>query len=640
MYQSRELPRHQHWLPYGLLMLLALLLTGLFFSLQQATRLSVSPHSKIMSQKYAMFTDEQSHLSAVDVLSQPFKQVDISRQPVSFGPQTYWHRYTVTNHTRSVQPLVLFIDNSMLDSIKLYQLDLNTPVLKATLGDTIEKSALDLALPHYNFILQGGETQSWLILSQTLGAPNMPLVLFKQRDFAEYTLYLFSLWGSFVGICLLMALYNLILYWAVKDKLYLLYSGYVVSVLIALSIVHGFHYLFLPVSWAIVIAPYIIVSNYIIAYFTLMFALYFLRFDMESSTLFRFSRRFAFAMLPLALLSLFLPEYIAALPFFAIQSLLYCLSALLLYKRWHEGFRWARYYFISWLPLYLGAAVGPMMLSGLLEYNFWTRHSFLLSVTFELTFISMALADRLRSMEQDKLHQALHDPTHGLPNKAYLLQQLNEENVSYSSVLMLVKIKNYQELRAYLTAHQEQELLRSLCHQLHHKLSERLTLQHMEPGTPQSPSCVLVTEDTLGFVLQQGQQLQGEAGRHMFTSPLHFSTNELSLTAICVGGISATCVTENSLEQCISQASQAIQQAMEMGWSLAEYQHHSAEKGKRRVILAADLQTAIQRQELQLFHQPQIYLNNGKIYGSEVLLRWQHKEFGFVAPDEFVMIAE
>ncbi|MGB3208405.1 MAG: EAL domain-containing response regulator [Crinalium sp.] len=49
---------------------------------------------------------------------------------------------------------------------------------------------------------------------------------------------------------------------------------------------------------------------------------------------------------------------------------------------------------------------------------------------------------------------------------------------------------------------------------------------------------------------------------------------------------------------------------------------------------------ALQRQEFEIYYQPQVSLQTGKIIGAEALLRWHQPEQGFIPPVEFIPIAE
>jgi len=56
--------------------------------------------------------------------------------------------------------------------------------------------------------------------------------------------------------------------------------------------------------------------------------------------------------------------------------------------------------------------------------------------------------------------------------------------------------------------------------------------------------------------------------------------------------------------------------------------------------LETELHQSIQRDELRLFYQPIIDLEEGSIAGAEALVRWQHPTRGLVPPDAFIPIAE
>ena len=60
---------------------------------------------------------------------------------------------------------------------------------------------------------------------------------------------------------------------------------------------------------------------------------------------------------------------------------------------------------------------------------------------------------------------------------------------------------------------------------------------------------------------------------------------------------------------------------------------------KDLVQLQSRLGTAIKEGELSIFYQAQID-HNGDIFGAEALVRWEHPELGFIAPGDFIPLAE
>ena len=59
-----------------------------------------------------------------------------------------------------------------------------------------------------------------------------------------------------------------------------------------------------------------------------------------------------------------------------------------------------------------------------------------------------------------------------------------------------------------------------------------------------------------------------------------------------------------------------------------------------RQRVESNLRYALEREELVLFYQPKIDLGSGKLIGAEALLRWRHPDWGLVAPERFIQVAE
>src|SRR5690625_6350712 len=60
----------------------------------------------------------------------------------------------------------------------------------------------------------------------------------------------------------------------------------------------------------------------------------------------------------------------------------------------------------------------------------------------------------------------------------------------------------------------------------------------------------------------------------------------------------------------------------------------------KKYMLEQDLRQAIQKEEFELYYQPQVNPKSGTIIGTEALIRWNHKEWGAIPPDDFIPIAE
>lgn len=70
------------------------------------------------------------------------------------------------------------------------------------------------------------------------------------------------------------------------------------------------------------------------------------------------------------------------------------------------------------------------------------------------------------------------------------------------------------------------------------------------------------------------------------------------------------------------------------------YSHEMNALVIERLQIENDLRKALERNEFELFFQPQFQLSSREVYGVEALLRWNHPELGRIPPTRFIPIAE
>jgi EAL domain-containing protein (putative c-di-GMP-specific phosphodiesterase class I)/GGDEF domain-containing protein len=89
----------------------------------------------------------------------------------------------------------------------------------------------------------------------------------------------------------------------------------------------------------------------------------------------------------------------------------------------------------------------------------------------------------------------------------------------------------------------------------------------------------------------------------------------------------------------LSCAEKAMQKANKTSQPNVFY-HAEKQQKPLHLTMAADIANAIENDELEIYHQPQVDLKTLRVCGSECLIRWYYQGEGFVSPRQFIPIAE
>lgn len=127
--------------------------------------------------------------------------------------------------------------------------------------------------------------------------------------------------------------------------------------------------------------------------------------------------------------------------------------------------------------------------------------------------------------------------------------------------------------------------------------------------------------------------------RALLAEPFTIDGNVLRITATM--GIALYGPEVENAAEILRQADRALYRAKEEGRD--RYRFHSRELDAvvhERVSMAEELRAGIDRDELELFYQPQVTVATGQIVGVEALVRWNHPRLGQLTPSSFLPAAE
>ncbi|HEY9841218.1 MAG TPA: EAL domain-containing protein [Candidatus Obscuribacterales bacterium] len=126
---------------------------------------------------------------------------------------------------------------------------------------------------------------------------------------------------------------------------------------------------------------------------------------------------------------------------------------------------------------------------------------------------------------------------------------------------------------------------------------------------------------------------------HELKQTIPLETHELHITASI--GIALYPTDTREVKKLLRCAETAMYQAKEQGRNTYEfYSSFIRSRAYERLNLESGLHKALKQHEFKLYYQPKIDLRCNRVTGMEALLRWHHRDFGWVSPTQFIPLAE
>ena len=233
-------------------------------------------------------------------------------------------------------------------------------------------------------------------------------------------------------------------------------------------------------------------------------------------------------------------------------------------------------------------------------------------------------------------HAALHDPLTGLPNRAFLSENLpamlaRAEASGMQTAVLVIDLDRFKEINDIHGHHAGDLLLRTLAK----KFTQRLQTGE-EIARVGGDEFIAIKQH-----IERDEEVD-EFARRLVACVLE--SVELDAITLSVGasvGISLYPSDSSDAEELIGRADLAMYRAKRsLGDKICRYERSMDEGRRERSALAMELRHAIERNEFELHYQPQLDVLSGQISGYEALLRWNHHARGAIPPSEFIPIAE
>mgnify|MGYP003817651015 CR=1 FL=1 len=345
----------------------------------------------------------------------------------------YWMRFELVNRSPE-QRIFLNVDHPEIDELDVYLIHPDNVVLVASAGQARPARTGQGTPREYAFHLNVpvSSTATVLIRAKSNKQLQLPVRLTTDLEFNRVRSLKYLAFGGYIGIMLVMALYNLFVYFSTRDRSYLVYVIYILSIALAqLTFVGiGQFYLWPDQTW------WAQRASVMLTLLSALAASAFMRSFIDT-------RRFA------PKLDQWLPAWygfliITAVIYATVDPLLgyqldqvatgafatFMFATAVVARR--NGSRQASFFLLAWSTFLIGVVVYVMKDVGLLEYNYVTIYTMPVGSAMEAVLLSFGLADRINTLRKEKERSQAEALAASLENQRIIREQnaMLEEKVT------------------------------------------------------------------------------------------------------------------------------------------------------------------------------------------------------------------
>ncbi len=243
---------------------------------------------------------------------------------------------------------------------------------------------------------------------------------------------------------------------------------------------------------------------------------------------------------------------------------------------------------------------------------------------------------RRKQTEERLLKLANFDSLTGLPNRALFRDRLRRaitraQRNKTRLALLFLDLDRFKNINDSLGHHAGDQLLRGVAKRLTQNARKGDTVARLGGDEFTVILENIHTPDDASLVANKILELM--------EPPFRLDGHELVVSPSI--GITLYPDDAEDMRSLLKNADTAMYRSKEQGGN--RYQFYTEGMNARayeHLILESNLRHALERDQFELYFQPQIDLHTHGIIGIEALIRWNHPERGFLAPDKFVPFAE
>lgn len=259
----------------------------------------------------------------------------------------------------------------------------------------------------------------------------------------------------------------------------------------------------------------------------------------------------------------------------------------------------------------------------------------------ECLLLSARDVSQLKAAHAQIHHLAYHDPLTNLPNRALLMDRLTQQTALHRrhnlrGALLFLDLDHFKHINDSLGHPVGDAVLKMITARLEASIRQEDTVARL--GGDEFVVLLTGLTGKRSEVTRQVRQVADKL-RTLLAEPMVFEGNRLQVTPSI--GIALMPDHGDTPTDLLKRADIALYRAKDAGRNAIQlFRSTMQDAASARLQLENELRLALQRNEFELYLQPQVDARSATVIGAEVLLRWHHPEHGERSPAQFIDVLE
>lgn len=450
-------------------------------SLQAQTITLVDEHQVVHVKNNCSFLEfKEDTASIYTVEKMPFTPVVKDVPNFGISSSTFWLKVDIKNETQE-RDYVLQVAQPILDYVEFFN-KTDSGFMSVDLGEHRTFKERLYYDPNYLFVfeIEPGSTKTLFVKVQAKENVQVPMLIASRQSMLALTKKKDVFSGIYLGIMLVMLLYNAFIYISTRDRSYFYYVVYLLFVILTQSSIHGYSFQYLWPNLPIIAVYNSFLFPSLVGISGMQFMRVFLHTRQHSKIFdkifYGVSAGYLIGTL-IAFFGIFAGSFILIEACAVVAATSMMVMAVRIAR---TGDRPAFFFSIAWAVFLFGVALYVMKDFGLLPYNNFTYYMMPVGSAIEVMLLSFALADRINILKKEKeasqaeaLRISLENERIIREQNAYLEQKVQERTIELQETNeeLVVTLNHLKETQAQLVDAEKMASLGQLTAGIAHEIN-------------------------------------------------------------------------------------------------------------------------------------------------------------------------